>query len=87
MRCEIEAAARDRLAEATDVSPAELDLDEDMTAHYGLTSLNKVLFLTAVCDDTRVELVNFTEQHVAAMRTLRDVIDALTPHADQGVRA
>jgi hypothetical protein len=86
MRTEIEATARDRLAEVTDVGPAELDLDEDMAAHYGLTSLNKVLFLTAVCDDTRVELVHFTEQHVAAMRTLRDVIDALTPHADQGTR-
>jgi hypothetical protein len=83
---EIELTARERLGEVTDVAPAEFDLDEEMAAHYGLTSLNKVLFITAVCDDTGVELVNFTEQHVAAMRTLRDVIEAITMHAARGIR-
>jgi hypothetical protein len=79
----IETVAREDLARVLDVpvEPAELDPDLDMADGYGLTSLNKVLFLMSVCDDTRVSLASFTEPDVAAMRTLRDVIAALASHA------
>jgi hypothetical protein len=79
----IETVAREDLARVLDlpVEPADLDPDLDMADGYGLTSLNKVLFLMSVCDDTQVSLASFTEPDVAAMRTLRDVIAALASHA------
>jgi hypothetical protein len=76
---QIEAAARAGLARVLDsgARPADLDPDLDMADDYGLTSLNKVLFLMSVCDDTQVSLAAFTEPDVAGMRTLRDVVTAL----------
>lgn len=56
-----------------------------MVEGYGLTSLNKVLFLMAVCDETGVGLSAFTETDVAAMRTLRDVVGGLARHAGTAV--
>ncbi len=82
MRAEVEAAARRNLAGVlTDVEPDDIDLDVDMVDAYGLTSLNKVLFLMSACDDTGVSLSAFTEPDVARMRTLRDVTAALERHA------
>ena len=87
MRSEIETAARDNLANVlpTDLAPTDLDLNVDMSAGYGLTSLNKVLFMMSVCGDTGVDLGAFTEADVAAMHTLADVISALSEHASQEV--
>lgn len=80
---EIEAAARDGLAQVTEsgVAPGDLDPDLDMAEGYGLTSLNKVVFLMSACEESRVSLAAFTEADVAAMRTLRDVVTALAQHA------
>jgi hypothetical protein len=52
-----------------------------MADGYGLTSLNKVIFLMSACDDTGVSLAEFTEPDVAGMRTLRDVVTALARFA------
>lgn len=83
MHADIEGAARENLARVleSDLGPDDLDLDLDMADGYGLTSLNKVVFLMSVCDDTGVGLAEFTEPDVAAMRTLRDVTEALSRHA------
>jgi acyl carrier protein len=80
---DIEAAARENLARvlASPIAGDDIDLDMDMADGYGLSSLNKVVFLMSVCDDTDVSLSSFTEPDVAAMRTLRDVIAALAQHA------
>ncbi|HUN35157.1 MAG TPA: acyl carrier protein [Trebonia sp.] len=82
----IEIAARDALARALGpgFEAAVLDPDADMAEDLGLTSLNKVIFLMSVCDDTEVSLSAFTESDVAGMRTLRDVIDALARNVDEG---
>jgi amino acid adenylation domain-containing protein len=87
----IEAVAREGLTRVLDsdtpphleprLQPADLDPDLDLADGYGLTSLNKVLFLMSVCDDTQVSLASFTEPDVAAMRTLRDVVTALAKYA------
>jgi hypothetical protein len=79
---ELEATAREQFSAvlAHDVDPAALDLDADMVGRYALTSLNKVLFLTELCETTKVDLANFTEQDLAGMRTLRDVTTALARH-------
>jgi len=83
----IEKVARDDLAAVlpSELSPADLDLTVDLAADYGLTSLNKVLFLMSVCGDTGVDLGAFTEADVAAMHTLGDVISALGKHVPQEV--
>jgi hypothetical protein len=80
---DIETTARDNLARVLEsgLGPEDLDLDTDMADGYGLTSLNKVLFLMSTCDDTGVALSEFTEPDVAGMRTLRDVTTALSQHA------
>jgi acyl carrier protein len=80
---DIEAVAREGLARVVEpgVEPADLDPDLDMADGYGLTSLNKVVFLMSVCDDTKVSLSSFTEADVAKMRTLRDVVTALASYA------
>ncbi|WNZ09557.1 acyl carrier protein [Streptomyces sp. 11x1] len=85
MRPDIESAARDNLSAVLNppVSPDGLDLDADMAGTYGLTSLNKVLFLTEVCEATDVDLANFTEHDLAEMRTLRSVAEALTRHTNK----
>ncbi|MCX5381103.1 acyl carrier protein [Streptomyces sp. NBC_00091] len=79
---EIEAAARDQLSLVLipEVEPEAIDPDADMVSAYGLTSLNKVLFLTEVCEETEVDLAHFTEHDLADMKTLRDVTEALARH-------
>jgi len=83
MRAEIDSTVRKNLARVLDstTAPEDLDPDVDMTDGYGLTSLNKVLFLMSACDDAGVDLSAFTEPDVARMRTLRDVAAALCRHA------
>ncbi|WP_405775373.1 acyl carrier protein [Streptomyces sp. NBC_00859] len=80
----IENAAREALSAVLDpeVAPEELDLDADMVDSYSLTSLNKVLFLTEVCEATDVDLANFTEHDLADMLTLRSVVESLAHHTD-----
>jgi acyl carrier protein len=82
----VEIAARAALARALEpgAESADLDLDADMSEDLGLTSLNKVVFLMSVCDETEVSLTAFTEADVAGMRTLRDVIVALTRNINGG---
>ena len=58
-------------------TPEEIDLDADLTRDLGLSSLNKVLLLTALCEDTGVGLSHFTEQDLARMTTPRQILDAL----------
>ncbi len=81
---DLEVLVRDGLARVLEsgVGPAELDPDRDMADEYGLTSLNKVIFLMSVCDDSQVSLAEFTESDVAQMRTVRDVVTALSKFAD-----
>ena len=81
---DIEAVVREGLARVleSDTEPADINADLDMAEVYGLTSLNKVIFLMSVCDDTNVSLAEFTEPDVARMRTVRDVVDALSAFAN-----
>jgi acyl carrier protein len=82
MPTDLEATVRDRVAQLVEDVPAEeVDLDTDLADDYGLTSLNKVLLLTLVCDDAGVDLGTFTEHDLAAMRTTGQIISALAAHA------
>ena len=83
MHPELEATARQQFSAVLthDIDPSALDLDADMVGQYSLTSLNKVLFLTELCETAKVDLANFTEHDLAGMKTLRDVTTALARHA------
>jgi acyl carrier protein len=76
----IEAAVRANLAVVLDppVPEDRLELTGRLVDDYGLTSLNRVLFLTAVCQDTGISLSAFTEVDLARMVTVDDVVRALT---------
>jgi len=81
MSTDLERIVRDRVAQVTDdVTADDLDPAADLADEYGLTSLNKVLLLTSVCDDAGVELSHFTEHDLAAMRTAGDIAAALAAH-------
>jgi hypothetical protein len=81
MSTDLESIVRDRVAQVVDdVTPGELDLTADLAYEYGLTSLNKVLLVTSVCDDAGVGLGHFIEQDLAGMRSAADVIAALAAH-------
>lgn len=84
---DIEGLARAQFARVVQsaLAPADLDLDADLADGYGLTSLNKILFLMTMCEETGVDLSAFTEPDVAGMRTLRDVSAALAVRSGTAV--
>jgi len=61
-----------------DLQSGGLNIDRDMADEYGLTSLNKILLITSICDEAQIDLRHFTEHDLADMRTLREVIDAMS---------
>jgi hypothetical protein len=54
-----------------------LDLNKRLAQEYGLTSLDKILFMTAVCEETAVSLMAYTEIEIARLATLQQVIESL----------
>ncbi|KLL12160.1 hypothetical protein BL254_05210 [Protofrankia sp. BMG5.30] len=86
IRPDVETAARENLAAvlAADIAPEEIQPDVGLTAIYGLTSLNKVLFLTSLCRDTGVDTAHLTEDDLARMHTLRDCVHILSRHVPAG---
>lgn len=85
MPTDLDTLAREQLSQVLrdHPHPVALDPNEDLVETYGITSLNKVLFLTSLCKAAEVGLDNFTEDDLARMRTLGNVVDALRPHAPQ----
>ncbi|MEA9391678.1 acyl carrier protein [Acerihabitans sp. TG2] len=84
MSVNLETVARQKLA-AVLASPAEigqLDVGANMRDAYGLTSLNKILFITSLCQAAGISLTGLTEDDLAHMNTLDDVIRILTPLVD-----
>ena len=78
MSTEIEGATRATFAQVVgNLDPAEVSLDADMVADYGLTSMNRVLFMISLCDSLGVALSTFTEEQLATLHTLNDVLAAI----------
>lgn len=59
------------------LSPDSLDLSLGLFNHYGITSLSMIMLMTSVCEQDQVPLEVFTEAEIAALRTPRDIVDAL----------
>jgi acyl carrier protein len=62
------------LAQLLDVDVGRIALDADLSAEYGLTSLNLVLLMTSLCEETGTPLFSFTDKDIAGLRTPRDVV-------------
>ncbi|OSM94730.1 hypothetical protein [Lonsdalea populi] len=78
----LESAARKNLA-ATLTTPVEadqLDASLDMRDAWGLTSLNKILFITSLCNEMNISLSVLTEDDLAKMHSLADVCQILSQH-------
>ncbi|APE35880.1 hypothetical protein BOX37_20185 [Nocardia mangyaensis] len=86
MHADIEDFTRRRLAALTvaDVTPGELDPDVDLVPSYGLTSLNKVVLLTSVCRRAGVDLTLLTDDDLARMLTLREMVDTVARYVPVG---
>ncbi|MEK9497620.1 acyl carrier protein [Photorhabdus sp. P32] len=80
---QLEIVARERLAASLTIpiTAQAISLQENMSDAYGLTSLNKVLFITSLCNKMEIDLSRFTEDDLENMRTLGNVIDILSAHA------
>ncbi|MDC9589575.1 acyl carrier protein [Xenorhabdus sp. XENO-10] len=78
----LETIARQKLAASlsTNIDATQLDLKENMSDIYGLTSLNKILFITSLCNEMNIDLSNFTEDDLGNMKTLGNVINILNNH-------
>ena len=78
MPTEIEALVLEHLERVLpDLPPEGVELDGDLVADYGLSSLNRVLLLTSVCAAADVDLGAFTAEQVATLATPREVAEAL----------
>ncbi|NNH68372.1 acyl carrier protein [Nocardia uniformis] len=89
MHADIAEFTRRRLAALTaaDVTPGELDPDVDLVRSYGLTSLNKVVLLTSVCRRAGVDLTLLSDDDLAQMLTLREIIDTIARYVPEGGNA
>jgi acyl carrier protein len=58
----LESIVSRNLAELLDVDVGRIALDADLSAEYGLTSLNLVLLMTSLCEETGTSLFNFTDK-------------------------
>lgn len=57
---------------------ATLDLSRDLFDYYGLTSLNLVMLVTAICEEGGIALTSFTEKDIAGFKTPRHIVDTVT---------
>lgn len=58
-------------------SAEDLDLGKRFTQEFGLSSLDRILLMTAVCDELDISLMMFGEEDVANLTTPRNLIDSL----------
>jgi acyl carrier protein len=68
-----------RLVEPPLEDAARVDLDADVFDMYGLTSLKMMLLITSICDDAGADLSRFTDDDVAALKTLRGIVRHVDP--------
>lgn len=71
----LEPAARKSLSATltTPLAAEQIDASLNMRDAYGLTSLNKILFITSLCHEMNISLAFLTEDDLARMNSLADV--------------
>lgn len=77
----IETIVRQQLCKTLKRPPSQagrLNLAESLVYGYGLTSLDLIMLMTAVCAEAGVPLTEFTEEDIAQVRTPSDIVNLLT---------
>jgi len=64
----------------TPIAADQLDASLNMRDAWGLTSLNKILFITSLCNEMDISLALLTEDDLAKMHSLDDVCQILSKH-------
>lgn len=72
-----------KLAEILDVDVDRIALDADLSEEYGLTSLNLVLLVTSLCEETGTPIFTFTDKDIAGLKTGRDIVTLFASAARQ----
>ncbi|MCA1438363.1 MULTISPECIES: acyl carrier protein [unclassified Bradyrhizobium] len=70
----LQSTVKRNLAELLDVDVDRIALDANLSDGYGLTSLNLVLLMTSLCEETGIPVFSFTDKDIASLRTPRDVV-------------
>ena len=70
---DLQSIVKRNLAELLDIDIDRIALDASLSDEYGLTSLNLVVLVTTLCDETGTPVFNFTDEDIANLRTPRDV--------------
>ena len=71
---DLQSIVKRNLAELLDIDIERIALDASLSDEYGLTSLNLVVLVTTLCDETGTPVFNFTDEDIANLRTPRDVV-------------
>ena len=71
---DLQSVVKRNLAELLDIDIERIALDASLSDEYGLTSLNLVVLVTTLCDETGTPVFNFTDEDIANLRTPRDVV-------------
>ncbi|MGB8843144.1 MAG: acyl carrier protein [Aliidongia sp.] len=62
------------LAKLLAIDADRIALDGDLFADYGLTSLNILMLMTGLCEETNTPLYNFTDKDIAKLKTPLHVV-------------
>jgi acyl carrier protein len=76
----IEPAVREALSSTLKRPPADapkLDLGLNLKFDYGLSSLDLIMMMSAVCNQTGVPLTAFDEDEIADLQTPGDIVQLL----------
>lgn len=75
--------AKNNLVQLIDIDADSIDMDVNIFDEYGLTSLNLVILITNICEETNTPVFNFTDNDIGNLRTLRDVVTMFATAANQ----
>jgi acyl carrier protein len=74
-----------RLLDPQVLKSTGIDLEADLSARYGLTSLSMVLLITSICEEAEIDLIRITEDEFQRLRTPRDIIALVESMDGRGV--
>lgn len=80
---DIELSARKNLARLIQIDIDDINFDLNISEDYSLSSLNLVILITNICEDTDIPVFSFTDSDIANLRTLRDVVTMFATAANQ----
>lgn len=79
---DLELIVKNNFVRLIDIDKDRIDIDSNFFDDYGLTSLNLVILITNICEETDTPVFKFTDNDIANLRTLRDVATMFATAAD-----